>query len=67
MFRKRLLPLLLCLALLVPLTACQGGGYKEIKPPVEKLSWGMIPYVQALLLARCLRGDLDGYPPFLWK
>ena len=33
----------------------------------EKLSWGMIPYAQALLLARCLRGDLDGYPPFLWK
>ena len=33
----------------------------------EKLSWSMIPYVQALLLARCLRGDLDGYPPFLWK
>ena len=30
----------------------------------EKLSWGMVPYVQALLLARCLRGDLDGYPPF---
>lgn len=33
----------------------------------EKMSWGMIPYVQALLLARYLRGDLDGYPPFLWK
>ena len=33
----------------------------------EKLSWGMIPYAQALLLARCLRADLDGYPPFLWK
>lgn len=33
----------------------------------EKLSWGMIPYIQALLLARCLRGDLDAYPPFLWK
>ena len=33
----------------------------------EKISWGLIPYVQALLLARCLRGDLDGYPPFLWK
>ena len=33
----------------------------------EKLSWGMIPYVQALLLARHLRGDLDAYPPFLWK
>ena len=33
----------------------------------EKLPWGMIPYVQALLLARHLRGDLDAYPPFLWK
>lgn len=33
----------------------------------EKLPWGMIPYLQALLLARYLRGDLDDYPPFLWK
>lgn len=33
----------------------------------EKLPWGMIPYFQALLLARHLRGDLDAYPPFLWK
>lgn len=33
----------------------------------EKMSWGMIPYIQALLLARHLRGDLDAYPPFLWK
>ena len=33
----------------------------------EKLAWGMIPYAQALLLARYLRGDLDEYPPFLWK
>ena len=33
----------------------------------EKLSWGMVPYVQALLLARYIRGDLDAYPPFLWK
>ena len=33
----------------------------------EKMSWGMIPYLQALLLARYLRGDLDAYPPFLWK
>ncbi len=33
----------------------------------EKLPWGMIPYIQALLLARYLRGDLDTYPPFLWK
>ncbi len=33
----------------------------------EKVEWGLIPYVQAMLLARQLRGDLDGYPPFLWK
>lgn len=33
----------------------------------EKIPWGLIPYVQALLLARCLRGDLEAYPPFLWK
>ncbi len=33
----------------------------------EKISWGLVPYLQALLLARYLRGDLDEYPPFLWK
>lgn len=33
----------------------------------EKLQWGMIPYVQALLLTRYIRGDIDAYPPFLWK
>lgn len=33
----------------------------------EKMPWGLVPYVQSLLLARYLRGDLDDYPPFLWK
>lgn len=33
----------------------------------EKAPWGLVPYLQALLLARHLRGDLDEYPPFLWK
>lgn len=33
----------------------------------EKVEWGMVPHVQSMLLARFLRGDLDGYPPFLWK
>lgn len=33
----------------------------------EKMPWGLVPYVQSLLLARYLRGDLDAYPPFLWK
>jgi CRISPR-associated protein Cas1 len=31
----------------------------------EKISWGLIPHAQALLLARFLRGDLDAYPPIL--
>lgn len=33
----------------------------------EKVEWGMIPYVQSMLLARYLRGDIDEYPPFFWK
>ena len=33
----------------------------------EKIPWGLVPYLQTLLLARYLRGDLDDYPPFLWK
>lgn len=33
----------------------------------EKLEWGLVPYAQAMLLARSIRGDIDGYPPFLWK
>ena len=33
----------------------------------EKMEWGVVPYSQALLLSRAIRGDLDGYPPFLWK
>lgn len=33
----------------------------------EKIPWGLVPYTQALLLARYLREDLDAYPPFLWK
>ncbi|MDE6386937.1 MAG: type I-C CRISPR-associated endonuclease Cas1c [Lachnospiraceae bacterium] len=33
----------------------------------EKIEWGLVPYIQALLLARTIRGDVDEYPPFLWK
>lgn len=33
----------------------------------EKIPWGLVPYVQSLLLARTLRGDLAEYPAFLWK
>ena len=33
----------------------------------EKIPWGLVPHIQSLLLARFLRGDLEDYPPFLWK
>lgn len=33
----------------------------------EKAPLGLFPALQAQLLARHLRGDLDAYPPFLWK
>ena len=33
----------------------------------EKIQWGMVPYMQAMFLARYLRGNIDAYPPFLWK
>lgn len=33
----------------------------------EKISWGLVPYVQSLLLAHSIRGDIEEYPAFLWK
>jgi CRISP-associated protein Cas1 len=33
----------------------------------EKMPVGLVPYVQALLLARHIRGDLEAYPPFFWR
>ena len=33
----------------------------------EKIPIGLIPYCQAMLLARHFRGDIDGYPPFIWR
>jgi CRISPR-associated protein Cas1 len=32
-----------------------------------RISLGLIPYVQSLLLARHIRGGLDAYPSFLWR
>jgi CRISPR-associated protein Cas1 len=31
----------------------------------ERVAWGLVPHIQARLLARHLRGDLDDYPPYL--
>ncbi|MDR3149009.1 MAG: type I-C CRISPR-associated endonuclease Cas1c [Oscillospiraceae bacterium] len=51
------------------LTAWQNRKKDEIQHPFlhEKIDWGLVPYAQALLLARYMRGDLEEYPPFLWK
>ena len=51
------------------LTAWQKRKDDEIRHPFldEKMEWGIVPYAQALLLARYIRGDLNDYPPFMWK
>ncbi len=51
------------------LQAWQSRKQEKITHPFlqEKLEWGLVPYTQAMLLARFIRGDLDEYPPFLWK
>ncbi|MCL2503687.1 MAG: type I-C CRISPR-associated endonuclease Cas1c [Coriobacteriia bacterium] len=51
------------------LNSWQNRKHEAIVHPYlrEKLEWGLVPHVQALLLARTIRGDLDKYPPFLWK
>jgi CRISPR-associated protein Cas1 len=51
------------------LVAYQKRKQEEIQHPFlgEKVEVGLLPFVQAMLLTRHLRGDLDGYPPFFWK
>lgn len=51
------------------LVAWQERKKEEIVHPFlkEKIPFGLIPHVQAMLLARHLRGDLDAYPPFFWN
>jgi CRISPR-associated protein Cas1 len=51
------------------LVAYQERKQEEIQHPFlgEKVAVGLLPHVQGLLMARHLRGDLDGYPPFLWR
>lgn len=51
------------------LQAWQQKKQEKITHPYlgEKISWGLVPFSQALLLARYLRGDINGYPPFFWK
>lgn len=51
------------------LSAWEKRKQEEIIHPFqrEKIPIGLIPYVQTMLFARVLRGDLDAYPPFIWR
>ncbi len=51
------------------LVAYQKRKQEEIVHPFlkERVAFGIVPHTQALLLARYLRGDLEGYPSFLWR
>ena len=51
------------------LTAWQERKRDELRHPFfdEAMPLGLVVSAQAQLLARHLRGDLDGYPAFFWK
>ena len=51
------------------LVAWQKRKQEEIQHPFlnERIELGLLPHVQALLLARYIRGDLDGYPAYFWR
>lgn len=51
------------------LDAWQSRKQESVQHPYlqEKIEVGLIPYVQALLMARYVRGDLDDYPPYLMR
>lgn len=51
------------------LAAWQDRKKEERRHPFleETVPLGLVPHVQAQLLARHLRGDLDAYPPWFWK
>ena len=53
----------------IVIVGSQEGKRETLQLPFlrEKLPLGLLPHAQALLLARHLRGDLDAYPPFLWR
>ncbi|MDB4950128.1 MAG: CRISPR-associated protein Cas1 [Gemmatimonadetes bacterium] len=51
------------------LVAYQKRKLEELRHPFlgEGTTVGLLPHLQARLLARFLRGDLDGYPAFIWR
>ncbi|ADM09591.1 hypothetical protein PB2503_07679 [Parvularcula bermudensis HTCC2503] len=51
------------------LIAWQERKKRELRHPFlgESAAMGLVAHLQARLLSRHLRGDLDGYPPFIWR
>ena len=51
------------------LVAWQKRKAEELTHPFlgERIPFGLVPFTQALFLARFLRGDLDAYPSFFWR
>ncbi|MCA9481788.1 MAG: CRISPR-associated endonuclease Cas1, partial [Nitrospira sp.] len=51
------------------IVAYQKRKQEEITHPTlnQKMPFGLVPHVQARLLARVLRGDMDAYVPFLYR
>ncbi|MFI3299555.1 MAG: CRISPR-associated endonuclease Cas1 [Rikenellaceae bacterium] len=51
------------------LSAWQNRKKEQITHPYleERIPIGLLPYVQSMLLARCVRGELDDYPVFIIK
>jgi|LSQX01.1.fsa_nt_gb CRISPR-associated protein Cas1 len=49
--------------------AYQEMKQREIIHPIvgTRVTWGEVPHLQARLLARAVRGEIDGYPPFLHR
>lgn len=54
---------------MIVLATYQDRKKREITHPhlKEKMSLGLVPFVQASLLARLLRNDIELYPPFVWQ
>ncbi|NLE23813.1 MAG: type I-C CRISPR-associated endonuclease Cas1 [Clostridiaceae bacterium] len=51
------------------IAAWQSRKQDELTHPFigEKISIGLLPHIQARLLAKHIRGDLEAYPPFVWR
>lgn len=51
------------------LTTWQERKVESLLHPLlqEKITIGLLPHIQARLLAQHIRGALDAYPPMLWK